>query len=160
MGQGVHGGPLTNVTNVETEMGVGNVAWDEDGSKYIKCKALGTIVSNRLVTSHTTAATTERGFSVPGILVTTQPSDTGKIIGANQTGKNISTGEFFWCKVGPVLTCLGGGTGSVAAGSIVYASATEGEADDDATAATTILGVALTATTGSGTTFKVLRALA
>lgn len=161
MAQGIHGGSgFKNVSYTEKEIGTGNVAWDEEGSKYIKCRAISSIPAGHIIISDAIAAVTERGIPIPSATRSSTIANTGAVIGVNDTGALLLVSQFFWCKVGPILDCIGGTEDSVASGALVYVSATVGEVDDDATDATTILGVAISATSGAATAIKILRPLA
>ena len=152
--QVLSGGPF--FSSVETDMEPGNVAQDGEGSWYVKCKSVGTINVNELVKASGVPATSERGFDVPSVALSTAIIEGPLVVGVNEAGA-IAQDDFFWCKVGPVMNCLGVTTGSVAAGVVVYPSATNGEVDDDATGELGAVGVSITATSGAGTAIKVLR---
>ena len=157
MAQGVHGSGLNNTSSVEKELGVGNIAWDEDGNQYLKCKAEASITANQIV-KYSTLSVSNRGFDVIGVEPTEDIVDDVLFVGVNETGKTISSQEYFWCKVGSILNCLSGTTDDgVAVGTNAYPSATNGEVDDDSTGGSARIGVVISASSGAATACKVLR---
>ena len=147
---------LTTISSTESDLDPGNVAYDNEGSMYIKCKALAAIAINTIAMVGTTAATVERGFYVPGVINSIDIVDVDAVVGCNEAGL-LANGDFFWCKVGPIITVLAGTTGAITLiGAPIYCSATDGEVDDDAIGATEALGTLLTASSGAATLVRLL----
>lgn len=136
----------TFIATDETTMTPGSKVEDQDGTVYLKVKAAGTIAINTLVKIGTAAFTTERGFTVPSVVIAAEILDAGFCIGWNNAGAVVS-GDFFWVKVGPYVTGLGGTVGVITRGEDVYPSTTDGEVDDANTAASQAVGVWMSADT-------------
>ena len=140
-------------SSAESELHLGNVIWDENGVKYIKCRnvSAGDLTDKHvLCVDQTTPFTTERGFTVLGVRAGTASQDSNIYVGFNQTGGVISDDDYFWAQASGAMTALGGTTGDIGAGVAIYSSATTGEVDDDPSAATRSLGFTTAARTGVG----------
>lgn len=131
-------------SDTEADLRLGNVAYDNEESKWVKCKAAAAIALGEVVIPDATAAVLNRTFYVPTVVKCTGIVKTAAIIGVAVTA--IDSGDYFWAKVGPYILCLAGTTGSVATGILVYASATAGEVDDTVTGVEAgVFGVSVTA---------------
>lgn len=148
---------LTFSSTTEKDLRAGNIAFDETGAKYVKCKAATAIAANTALIL--TAVTTERGYTVYTVDDTGVIADTHKFVGVNNTGGTIASGAFFWAKRSGELSALAGTTGAIAVGAVIYLSATAGEVDDAVGTAASILGVCTVASSGAGTVAKFLSVL-
>ena len=108
MGAEIGKAALTATFSDETMMQPGNIAYDTDGNKYIKCKAgvgsgagayieIDTAVAN---------ATKERGYIVPSI-ISIVADETQRAIARNVTGGTVPIGNYFWAlalsTAGPII---------------------------------------------------------
>ena len=90
---------LTTISSTETDLMPGNIAYDEGGTKYIKCKALGTVaVDMAVMVSTATAGTTERTFLVPGVIITAEIIETDVCLGWTVLKRTATAGAARWCK--------------------------------------------------------------
>jgi len=104
MPSGSLGKSITQRSTVETELSVGNVAFDENNIMYVKvkCKVSGGIATGEAVTMGSTTPETLRGFLITS--VTTLVSEAGdKLVGWNLTGSTALNNEYFWAAVGPII---------------------------------------------------------
>jgi hypothetical protein len=151
---------LTTAFTTEADMQPGNVIYDERGSKYAKCKAAAAIAVNETCMIDTTDAVLTRGYYVPTVIRSAIIADTPRVIGFNNTGSAITSGDYFWAKSGPVVDALAGDVAAVVTGSPAYCSGTDGETDDLVTGALSVLGTYLTdAAATTGTTCQILTRL-
>lgn len=134
------------VSSSETDLHIGNIAYNQAGIMYMKCKAGGTIADTKSCVQWTTTATASRGFIVPVVVI--GGVDQGDILqGWNQTGTSLSSGNFFWATVGPIVEGVAC-TGTITAGDKLY-SANTGAMTTTAGTETANVGVAITADSSS-----------
>jgi hypothetical protein len=129
--QAVMKNPLTFSSTDEDEMTPGNVAYDENGSRYIKCVAGAAIASGACVMQDgVVEAVLKRGFYIPSVIETAVINDATEVVGFNNTGGAIADAAYFWVKTGPIVTAIGGTVGALTAGAKLYPSTADGELDD------------------------------
>ncbi len=137
---------LTTISLIELDLTPGNVAYDEQGRKYIKVKAAGIIAADIVVYAATTAAIKERGYLLPQVIPgAVNKSDNA--IGWNKTGKLVVIGAFYWCMVGPIVEQVVS-TGAITTGAPVYTGAI-GALTASAGTEKANVGTALTAASGN-----------